>query len=145
VSRITLDIASDFLFGKSVNSLDILPEDLPLPYGHPLHEHSLQAFSNYPANRFSQAWFRAQSLAAERDRTGWIWPLAEMFGDKVKKDMEIVDQYIVPICEDAAKRAAERAKLGLNDGVNDDESFLDHLASGTSGQAEVHKQFLRHG
>jgi len=138
IQRVTMDTASEFLFGKSVNSLDILPQDLPQPFGHPLHEHSLKSFKNYPANTFSQAWHNAQKVAADRDWIGWIWPLAEIFGDKIKNHMKIVDEFILPICKDAINGAAERARLGIKkDGVEEDESFLENLAASTSGTSWI--------
>ena len=136
--RITLDMSSEFLFGNTVNSLEILEEDLPQPFTHPDHLKSLAAASSskYPASAFADAFVNAQLVVAARERVGWIWPLFEMFEDKAKPFMKTVNAFIDPIVNDAV-RSAETARL--NEGniekkeVGEDESFLEHLASQTSG------------
>ena len=131
-------MSSEFLFGNTVNSLEILEEDLPQPFTHPDHLKSLAAASSskYPASAFADAFVNAQLVVAARERVGWIWPLFEMFEDKAKPFMKTVNAFIDPIVNDAV-RSAETARL--NEGniekkeVGEDESFLEHLASQTSG------------
>ena len=141
MQRITVDSASEFLFGTSVDSLHITVENLPQPYNHPDYHSSVEAFSLHPSNRISEAFLKAQMVAAQRDKAGWIWPLLEIFGDQAKKEMKHVNEFIDPIVETAVKRNAEKVKLNLGQQVKkdirDDESFLDHLASQTSGQCSL--------
>ncbi|KAJ2917131.1 hypothetical protein MD484_g3285, partial [Candolleomyces efflorescens] len=90
IQRTTMALATEFLFGAAVNSLQISVEDLPQPFNHPDYQASVQAFSKNPANEFSDAFLRAQTVAAERDRAGWVWPLTELFEDRLKNDMKII-------------------------------------------------------
>jgi hypothetical protein len=143
IQRTTMALATEFLFGAAVNSLQISVEDLPQPFNHPDYQASVQAFSKNPANEFSEAFLRAQTVAAERDRAGWVWPLTELFEDRVKKDMKTVNSFVVPFVEKAIRNNEERIRAngGAEQGkreVEDDESFLDHLASQTSGNLMQH-------
>ncbi|RXW17454.1 hypothetical protein EST38_g8393 [Candolleomyces aberdarensis] len=146
IQRTTMALATEFLFGTAVNSLQIAVEDLPQPYNHPDYQASVEAFSKNPANEFSEAFLRAQTVAAERDRAGWIWPLAEIFVDRAKKDMKTVNSFVVPFVEKAVKNNEERNKVnGEVQGkreVEDDESFLDHLVSQTSDKTILKDQAL---
>lgn len=87
ISRFTLDSATEFLFGKNVDSL---ADDLPYPYGvtasHTIH--------SSPAEKFSKAFTQAQYIVSERSKLGWVWPLLEIFEDRTKKPMEIVDSFL---------------------------------------------------
>lgn len=85
--RFTLDSASEFLFGKDVNSLAD-----PLPYPH-FVERTDTAHSS-SARVFSQAFADAQYVVSERAVVGWLWPLLEIFEDKTKKPMKIVSAYL---------------------------------------------------
>ena len=62
-----------------------------------------------------------------------------MLGDQAKKEMKLVNEFIDPIVDAAVKRNTEKGKSTVGEQVNkkdirDDESFLDHLASQTSGR-----------
>ncbi|RXW17453.1 hypothetical protein EST38_g8392 [Candolleomyces aberdarensis] len=146
MQRITVDSASEFLFGTSVDSLRITVENLPQPYDHPDYHSSIEAFSFHPSNRISEAFLRAQMVAAQRDKAGWVWPLLEIFGDRAKKEMKLVNEFIDPIVETAVKRNVEKVKSNVGEQVKkdiqDDESFLDHLASQTSDKTIVKDQAL---
>ncbi|KAJ2921173.1 hypothetical protein H1R20_g15922, partial [Candolleomyces eurysporus] len=147
MQRITVDSASEFLFGTSVDSLHITVENLPQPYDHPDYHSSVEAFSLHPSNRISEAFLRAQMVAAQRDKAGWVWPLLEIFGDRAKKEMKLVNEFIDPIVETAVRRNAEKVKSNVGEqakkkDIRDDESFLDHLASQTSDKTIVRDQAL---
>src|SRR5690242_3723777 len=106
-------MSSEFLFGSSVNSLEVLEEHLPQPQNHPDYLNALRAASNYPATVFADAFVNAQLVVAARERVGWIWPLFEMFEDKVKPFMKVVNAFIDPIVNDAVQNAeaSRRSKV----------------------------------
>ncbi|KAF5332143.1 hypothetical protein D9611_008194 [Ephemerocybe angulata] len=143
--RITMDTASEFLLGASVDSLNILADDMPQPYNHPHHHSSAEAFKKYPANVFCDAFLEAQLVAAQRDRHEWIWPLWEIFEDKAKPYMKVVDAFMLPIVEEAVAKNSEKLRLNGGDAKNeigDDETLLDHLSSQTSDRKILKDQAL---
>jgi hypothetical protein len=87
IARFTLDSASEFLFGKNVESLDGV-----LPYPHNVapayNTHSI------PADDFPKAFAEAQYIISERFNIGWPWPLLEIFEDKTKKPMKVVNAFL---------------------------------------------------
>lgn len=87
MQRFTLDSATEFLFGKDVNSLaDVLP------YPHNVIGNQVDTPS--AADAFSMALTRAQSVLAARANIGAIWPLLEIFRDKTEKPMKVVNSYL---------------------------------------------------
>ncbi|KAI0786162.1 cytochrome P450 monooxygenase pc-2 [Abortiporus biennis] len=144
ISRFTLDAATDFLFGQCVNSLSAdlpyPPGNLPIPAARTVHE----------SDELANAILQAQYVLAERLRLGWIWPYLEMFGDKSKKPMKVVDNFLKPIIENALEREknrtnemAEQSKTGQKvDEVDDDVTLLDHLVRYTSDPVVLHDETL---
>ena len=137
MSRFTLDTATEFLFGTFVHSLST-----GLPYPHnvvssiPLDSEPAAASSS---KAFSDAVFGALKMIAERQRFGWIWPLLEIFGDKTRKPMKIVDGFIQPIVKEAlAKKRAgklnEKKREEASAHLEEGETLLDHLVQVTEGQ-----------
>ncbi|KAF8060193.1 cytochrome P450 monooxygenase pc-1 [Lyophyllum atratum] len=142
MSRFTLDSASEFLFGHCVHSLTA-----GLPYPHnasyvPPESNSPQAKR---ANEFAHAFLEAQEVLSSRLRYGWIWPLAEIWEDKTKKPMKIVNAYLDPIIQeaitkkDAAPRSAERK---IESHVEDGETLIDHLVSLSSDPVALRDETL---
>lgn len=137
MQRLTLDTSSEFLFGKSVDSLNITADDLPQPYGHPLHEESLN--STHPSNAFSHAVAEGLWIASQRDRLGWVWPLFEIFGDKTNKHVNLVNEKFIGPAVKAALEKEAKLSAGADDKarkdiIGDDESLLEHLVKHTSGR-----------
>ena len=88
------------------------------------------------AMQFSAAFLRAQIVIAERERYGNIWPLLEIFNDRAREPMEVVNRYLDPVIRDAVgrykekKAAGGRREKGEEEG---EETLLDHLVTLTSG------------
>ena len=90
------------------------------------------------AMQFSAAFLRAQIVIAERERYGNIWPLLEIFNDRAREPMEVVNRYLDPVIRDAVGRykekkaaaAVERREKAEEEG---EETLLDHLVTLTSG------------
>ena len=140
VSRFTMDSATEFLFGKDVRSLDA---PIPYPSSHPLHSVSREV---HPADRFVRAFQDGLEATAIRGRYLQSWPLFEFWGDRVKRHLEAVDEFIDPIVEDAVRKSkgSEKMQVGNDDeegdveksgkdSVKDGESLLDHLVKFTDG------------
>ncbi|KAK1235462.1 hypothetical protein PQX77_001314 [Marasmius sp. AFHP31] len=122
MGKFTLDAATEFLFGFCVDNLSS-----PLPY--PSNYSSSGPSTTTHADRFSQAFLRAQEVVAQRVNLGGsVWPLFEIFEDKIKEPMEIVSSFIEPIIAEAlAKKRARTDKPKPKDEVGEDETLLDHL------------------
>lgn len=87
ISRFTLDSASEFLFGKNVDSL---ADSLPYPH----HAKNAHAIHTSPADAFARAFAEAQYVISQRSVIGWMWPLVEIFEDKTEKPMKIVSAFL---------------------------------------------------
>ncbi|CCO34899.1 Cytochrome P450 52A3 [Rhizoctonia solani AG-1 IB] len=124
VSKFTMDSASEFLFGINVRSLD---QPLPLP-------HTTEA----EGNRFSAAFTSVQAQAVVRFSYGALWPYMEVFSDRTRKDMSVIEAFIQPILE---------AKLGLKKkgGLEEDEeqeTLIDHLVKLTDDEKLIKDELL---
>ncbi len=142
-SRFTLDSASEFLFGSCVDSLKSV---LPYPHDAPAHLHARRAANlgtDLPA-RFSEAFARVQNAISVRLRLGDTWPMWELFTDKTKDGMEIVDAFLQPILQQALAKKRENKGIAsvapgaLKDEIAEDETLLDHLVKLTDGMPNTH-------
>ncbi|KAJ7198610.1 cytochrome P450 [Mycena pura] len=128
ISRLTMDSATEFLFGSCVDSLMCTP-----PYPHNVST-ALPSVHDSPharaANAFTGAYSRAMVQIAFRQRIGPLWPLFEMFVDKTAKPMEVVGQYIDPIIQTALEKNA--AGNGKAEKCDDEECLLDAMLKSTS-------------
>jgi len=131
--RFTLDAASEFLFGSCVHSLSA-----GLPYPHNVALSSAFADTNHAAsaNAFAKALLEAEVALADRERTGWIWPLVEIWEDKARQPMQIVDGYIEPIIREALTKQKAGTFHKKSDGghLEEGETLLDHLVQVTQGE-----------
>ncbi len=131
MSRFTIDSAPELLFGHCVHSLKA-----SLPYPHNAKDIATSAENPESrfANDFSAAFLDAQHAVIQRERLGPIWPLFEIFGDKARKPMKIVNAFIEPIVADVLrkKEAAGKQEKSKDSQLADDETLLDHLVQVTS-------------
>jgi hypothetical protein len=84
ISRFTLDSATDFLFGKSSDSLSA-----GLAYPESSSHENSPSFLNHPSNTFVNAFLEGQHLYVSRSRFGTKWPLNEFWKDRVKPHREV--------------------------------------------------------
>jgi len=128
MGRFTLDSATEFLFGHCVHSLNG-----GLPYPHDVSYISANVLTPEKrlANNFSAAFHDVQSAVSQRERLGLVWPLWEVFENKTKKPMKIVDSFIEPIIADVTgkKNDARREEKVSGEGEG---TLLDHLVQVTS-------------
>ncbi|TDL29910.1 cytochrome P450 [Rickenella mellea] len=122
-SRVTLDTATSFLLGSSVNSLSA---NLPSSDG----TESLVDTSAPSPDSFSRAFASVQRKVGARLWIGPDWPLAEMFRDVTIEDNAVIDKFVWPIIK-SALAMKEQNKPAKNDGTDDDETLLSHLVSQT--------------
>jgi hypothetical protein len=131
MSRFTLDTATEFLFGTCVHSLKASP-----PYPHNVTLPPASTNTDRTVSAFSQAFLGAQEAIMDRERFGWIWPLSEIWEDKTRKPMQIVDGYIEPIIQEALakKKAGTFDTKDTGDHLDEGETLLDHLIRVTEGE-----------
>ncbi|KAK0462792.1 cytochrome P450 monooxygenase pc-3 [Armillaria novae-zelandiae] len=105
VARFTLDSATEYLFGKDVNSTSA---GLPYPAGSPLSDNP--HFVNHPSNTFVKAFAAAQGNSALRLQRGQYWPLFEFWADAVKPMRQVVNEFVEPLLVEALNRKTKGDK-----------------------------------
>ena len=128
MGRFTLDSATEFLFGHCVHSLNA---GLPYPHNVSYIPSNVLTPEKRLANNFSAAFLDVQFAVSQRERLGFVWPLQEVFENKTKKPMKVVDAFIEPIVADAVakKNSARREEKVPQEGEG---TLLDHLVQVTS-------------
>ncbi|KAJ7174420.1 cytochrome P450 [Mycena filopes] len=130
-SRFTLDSATEFLFGRSVDSISA---GLPYPESSPLAD--APSFLNHPSNDFVRSFIQSQILTAQRASYGPHWPLLEFWKDRVKPHRKIIDGYIDPILNEAlAGKRAGGVDKEKEEGR--EETFLSDLVKATDDKEVI--------
>ncbi|KAF9264950.1 cytochrome P450 [Marasmius fiardii PR-910] len=119
VARFTLDCATEFLFGKNVESLAA-----GLPY--PKHSGICNpaSFTEHVSNPFTTAFSEGQNIITRRNRTGKTWPLMEFWRDEAAERRKVVEEFARPLLDEAKKSILHDANEKRN---SDGETFLQHL------------------
>ncbi|KAG8845588.1 hypothetical protein FRB96_002341 [Tulasnella sp. 330] len=142
ISQFTMDSATEFLLGTSVNSL---ATPLALPG---------VSSSDSAVNRFVSAFQATQMHIMTRVRSRWLpWQLNEIFGDPTKKHMKTMYAFIDPIIDVALEAA--RIKKGRAKGVGKveeggsadtssggEETLLSHLVTETQDRKMIRDEML---
>ncbi|KAF8202796.1 cytochrome P450 [Mycena galopus ATCC 62051] len=131
VSRFTLDSATEFLFGKSVDSISA---GLPYPESAPFANSAY--FLNHPSNVYVKAFVQGQILMVARAPFNTKWPLQEFWKDRIKPHRDVADAYIEPILD----AALEKNKARKQEDIKLDEeqaTFLSHLVQGTDDKEVI--------
>ncbi|KAF9040809.1 cytochrome P450 [Panaeolus papilionaceus] len=128
VGRFTLDSATAFLTGKSVDSLEA---GLPYP-PHSSHKNT-SLFYNHPSTPFLHAFNEGLSLTGLRLGAGDEWPLFEFWKDKVGEHRNQIDTFVEPIVQEALRNRENRIKHGAGDVEKKDgeTTLLAHLVNHT--------------
>ncbi|EGN93507.1 hypothetical protein SERLA73DRAFT_163545 [Serpula lacrymans var. lacrymans S7.3] len=124
ISRFTLDSATEFLFGHSV---DTLFSGLPYPYD--VNKTKLQ--DNSSSERFARAFKDAQRNVARRNTVGQTWPLLELFADRTAEPMQVVNAFLEPILKEAIQKHQSSFDAD-KDAFLDEETLLEHLVRQTT-------------
>ena len=125
VARFTLDSATEFLFGKDVHS-----QSAGLPYpDRPslLFKPNLSGFENHPSNKFVNALLQGQMVVTRRAKKG-IWPLTEIWGDRVAPFRKELDKFVDPLIRDAINRKQQK------EDIDERGTLLDFLVDQTRGE-----------
>lgn len=129
ISRFTLDVGTEFLFGSCIGSLGI---DLPHPHHSPTPT-ATESVVNALSKKFTAAFCQAQEALIIRFRLGWCWPWFEVFHDRTADSMRIIDDHLEPILKNAIQKAESEKASGYEAESNEDGTLLDHLVKMTTG------------
>jgi len=121
--RFTIDTATEFLFGKDVESLS---GDLPYP-----STYKKSSTHTHPSDQFAFAFNRVQENIFPRVFYGKLWALVEFWEDVVATDMKIVWKSIDPLIQAALEK--KKAAKGVYEVNWDDGTLLDYLVQQTDG------------
>ena len=124
-ARYTLDAATEFLCGKSVNSLSA-----GLAYPKSSGKPDSGVFENHASSKFVNAFSRALADVAIRVGRGPDRPLFEFFKDIIVPSREAIDDFVFPLMERALKNAEKSSKLDDDD---EPQTLLDYLVTQTQG------------
>ncbi|KAF7982653.1 hypothetical protein HWV62_27101 [Athelia sp. TMB] len=134
ISRFILDSATEFLFGQDVQSLST-----GLAYPHRTEDSRHVG----PSEAFSRAVSRSQEALVQRLRSGWVWPLFEVFKDNTAAPMEVVNAYLAPILKDAVEKQESRAAgYDDDDKIGEAETLLSHLVKLTTDKTVLRDEIL---
>lgn len=126
--RFTLDAASEFLFGKN---MDTLSASLPVPGETAMGPKGSAAEDSWGS--FAQAFDMAQVNITNRGRIGSMWPLFELFKDKNEEHCTVVKQWLDPLVEQVLENKRIMKKAGISSSIAE-KNFLQHLTDSTDGQ-----------
>lgn len=124
LSRYTMDTATEFLFGQDVKSLS---GELPYPSTYKGYTPP----RDYPSEKFTSAFNRAQEYVYPRGFYAKAWRLIEFWEDKVATQRRITNQFIDPLVHAALQK--RREAKGVHEVNKDDGTLLDHLVQQTDG------------
>lgn len=127
-ARFTLDTASEFLFGRN---LDTLSSSLPVPNSGIMGAKGSSTSDSWGS--FAQAFEKIQLIITRRRQIGKIWPLFELLGDRTTPYVIAIQKFLDPIVERVLLDKQISKKAGTNVPV-DQKTFLQHLADNTEGK-----------
>lgn len=128
-ARFTLDTATEFLFGKSVDSMAA-----GLEYPESSGIKNPPSFTAHPSNAFVKAFSEGQQAISIRGRLGRLWRLREFWKDEVRPYREEVNKYIDPIIKEALAEQSNDEK--------DHETLLSSLISQTQDYKVIQDQLV---
>ncbi|THU75942.1 cytochrome P450, partial [Dendrothele bispora CBS 962.96] len=147
VSRFTLDSATEFLFGKDVNSLGaglLYPppssSSSPFTASPPQTENKTDFIPSHPSNLCAQSFLEAQELTGFRTRYGMHWRLfsGEFWADEVGKRRKVVESgFVEPVLGELMREGK-----GKKEEEGKEETFLDHLARCTEDKQIIRDKLL---
>jgi len=138
-SRFTMDAAGEFLFGAS--DLNTLNLPLPIAGQAKMGTKGTQAEGGYGS--FVTAFENALVLLPIRSRLGrYMWPLAELSGDKARPHRKEIDFWIQPLLDLAFSRREQWVRGGGDEKKAAGETFIDHLVSSTNDRQMIANELI---
>lgn len=125
-ARFTIDAASEFLFGKN---LDTLSGQLPTAGSAAL---SARSSTDDAWGTFAKAFEAVQRIITVRAQTGIIWPVFELLDDKTTPHVDIIRQWVDPLVRETLEHKAASKRAGIDEKL-EEKTFLRHLADSTDG------------
>ncbi|KIK94607.1 hypothetical protein PAXRUDRAFT_438124 [Paxillus rubicundulus Ve08.2h10] len=135
-SRFTIDAASEFLFGKNLDTLSGVLPKAGLTLSSERGSVTEDAWGT-----FAKAFEAVQQIITVRARTGLLWPVFELFDDKTMPYVDTIRQWVDPLVRQTLEDKAATKKAGIN-GRLEDKTFLQHLADSTEDAGMIRDQLL---
>ncbi|PPQ95842.1 hypothetical protein CVT26_015972 [Gymnopilus dilepis] len=126
VARFTLDSATEFLFGTSVNSIGA-----GIPYPPSEAGKNPASFYNHPSNVFVDAFIQGQIQAAVRTGMGAEWALTKFTRDKILPLRAVMDEFTEPLMKAALENRQKELLSGAKSADGQEETLLAHLVKNT--------------
>ncbi|THV01186.1 cytochrome P450 monooxygenase pc-2 [Dendrothele bispora CBS 962.96] len=144
VARFTLDSATQFLFGKAVDSTSA---GLPYPPSSPTSSSSSDTYLTHPSTKFVTAFTQGQQAITLRSIRGRYWRLFEFWKDEAAGYRKGLEVFVNPILDEAIRRKEEGDIVGEDGGgsmkeVGEEETFLEHLVKVTKEKKVVMDELL---
>ncbi|KAF9530727.1 cytochrome P450 monooxygenase CYP63 [Crepidotus variabilis] len=134
--RFSLDAASEFLFGKS---LDTLFGTLPIAGRSRLGPKGSLVEDSWGS--FAQAFEMAQVNATIRGQIGSIWPLFELLKDKNEEHCKIIHEWLDPLVRSSLEQKRKRKMANIQSPISE-KNFLEHLSESTDDSVLIRDQLL---
>ncbi|KAJ7726285.1 cytochrome P450 monooxygenase CYP63 [Mycena maculata] len=135
-SRLTLDAASEFLFGTDLKTLGA-----SLPVAGKTRMGPKGSATDDSWGAFAKAFEMAQQIITERGRIGYLWPLFELFKDKNEDNAAVIQAWLDPLVQQVIEDKRRAQKAGIVSPVAD-KTFLQHLADSTDDRVLIRDQLL---
>ncbi|KAG8987804.1 hypothetical protein FRB90_003136 [Tulasnella sp. 427] len=132
--RLTMDSATEFLFGRSVDSMSS-----PLPQPGSTAEDTMDT-----ENGFVRAFNAALSVVGKRLYAGALWRWFEFFEDKTRPHMKVIHDYLDPIVNEALKKRGEKELEEEEEKEKEEEwnTLLEDLVASTQDRAAIRDELL---
>lgn len=135
-SRFTIDAASEFLFGKN---LDTLSGSLPIAGQTKMGPKGSATEDTWGS--FAYAFEMAQVNITIRARLGSIWPLFELIKDRNKDACDVIRKWIDPLVQQALNDKRQMQEAGIEHKI-EEKTFMQHLAETTNDPITIRDQLL---
>ncbi|TFK72863.1 cytochrome P450 [Pluteus cervinus] len=135
IGRFTLDVASAFLLGKEMDSLSL---PLPYPTSGSSKSSPIVNTNSHIAESFVQSFSLVPKISSMRHLNGGVWPLLEMWDDKLKPHMDVINNFVEPVIQSAM----ERKKGGVEKGEEESLTLLDELVRQTDDQTLIRDETI---
>ncbi|KZT37966.1 cytochrome P450 monooxygenase CYP63 [Sistotremastrum suecicum HHB10207 ss-3] len=134
--RFTIDAASSFLFGSSLETLS-----MPLPKAGEAKMGPKGSSASGEFGDFAQAFEEAQQVVTLRARSGNLWPAIEFFGDRLSPSIKAMDSFLGPMVENTLKENRMAAARGVKKST-DETNLLEYMAANTDDPKIIRDELL---
>lgn len=136
-ARFSIDAASEFLFGKN---LETLSASLPVPGVARMGPKGSATEDTWGS--FVEAFEISQQEVTRRGRIGYFWPLFELFHDRNKFHAKRIREWLDPLVEMALHEKSQLKSHGIISSPVEERTFIQHLADSTDDPVLIRDQLL---